>query len=91
VLNTGGILDFARHTTAREIIVGMEVGILYRLRKENPDKIFIAGSERAVCRTMKMVTLESVMWSLDSMTHQVQVPATIRRKAKRALDRMLEV
>lgn len=91
VSNTGGILKFARETKAKEIIVGSELGILYRLRKENPDKTFIAATERAVCRTMKMVTLESIMWSLDSMTHRIEVPVAVRRKAKKAIDRMMEV
>ena len=90
VLNTGGILRFARETDAEEIIVGTEIGILHRLRKENPGKTFIAASERAVCATMKVITLETILWSLENMDPQIEVPDEIRLKAKPAVDKMLE-
>ncbi|MBA7622524.1 Quinolinate synthase A [subsurface metagenome] len=90
VLSTGGIIRFARETDAEEIIVGTEIGILYRLRKENPGKRFIPVSEQAVCPTMKLTTLETVLWSLENMAHQVKVPERIRTKAKAAVDKMLE-
>jgi len=90
VLGTGGILKFARETDAGEIIVGTETGILHRLRKENPSKVFIAASERAVCATMKVINLETILWSLENMGPQVEVPDEIRLKAKTAVARMLE-
>jgi len=90
VLSTGGIIRFARETEAREVIVGTEIGILHRLKKENPEKKFVPVSEQAVCPRMKMITLETVLWSLENMTHQVKVPERIRLKAKAAVDRMLE-
>ncbi len=91
VLSTGGICRFARENPATEIIVGTEIGILYRLRKENPGKKFIPVSEQAVCPRMKLITLETVLRSLENMTHQVKVPERIRLKAKAAVDKMLEV
>ena len=90
VLSTGGMIRFARETDAREIIVGTEIGILHRLRKENPDKRFIPASEQAVCPRMKLITLETVLWSLENMENEVKVPDEIRLKAKIAVDRMLE-
>ncbi len=56
VLSTSGMLRFARESRARDIIVGTEVGLLYRLRRENPDKRFLPAFEGAVCRTMKLTT-----------------------------------
>lgn len=91
VLSTGGICRFARQTEAREIIVGTEVGIIHRLRKENPVKKFIAATEQAVCPNMKLITLEKVLWSMEEMTPQVKVPEEIRLRAKAAVDRMLQV
>ncbi len=91
VLSTGGICRFARETDAEEIIVGTEIGILHRLKKENPGKRFIPVSEQAVCPRMKLITLETVLWSLENMTHQVKVPERIRLRAKAAVDKMLEV
>jgi len=90
VLGTAGIIRFACETDAREIIVGTETGILHRLRKENPGKTFIAASERAVCATMKLMKLETILWSLENMSPQVKVPDEIRLKAKTAVDKMLK-
>jgi quinolinate synthase len=89
VLSTGGILRFARESDVKEIIVGTEIGILHRLRKENPGKRFIPVTEQAVCPRMKLTTLESVLWSLENMTHRIKVPERIRVKAKSAVDKML--
>ncbi|HUU64237.1 MAG TPA: quinolinate synthase NadA [Dehalococcoidia bacterium] len=91
VLSTGGICRFARNTTAAEVIVGTEIGILHRLRKENPDKRFIPASEQAVCPRMKLITLENVLWSLEEMAPEVKVPEEVRLIAKAAVDKMLEV
>ncbi|MFC1934005.1 quinolinate synthase NadA [Chloroflexota bacterium] len=90
VLSTGGICKFARETEAKEIIVGTEIGMLHRLRKENPEKRFIPVSEQAICPTMKLITLENVLRSMENMTHQIKVPERTRLRAKAAVDKMLE-
>ncbi len=91
VLSTGGICRYARREDVTQMIVGTEVGIIHRLRKENPDKKFIPASEQAICPRMKLITLESVLWSLQEMTPEVKVAEEIRFKAKAAVDRMLEI
>jgi len=91
VLSTGGMIRHARSSQAAEIIVGTEIGMIYRLRKENPDKVFIPISEQAVCPNMKMITLENILWSMEDMSPQVKVAEDIRLKAKKAVDRMIEV
>ena len=91
VLSTGGLIRFARAAEAKEIIVGTEIGIIYRLKKENPDKKFIPASEQAVCPNMKLINLEKILWALEEMGPQVKVPEPIRVRAKRAVDRMLEI
>jgi len=91
VLSTGGIIRLSRETEVEEIIVGTEIGIIHRLRKENPGKRFFPASEQAVCPRMKLITLETVLWSMEEMTPEVKVPERIRLKAKAAVDKMLEV
>jgi quinolinate synthase len=86
---TGGMCRFARETDAQEIIVGTEIGMLHRLRRENPGKRFIPASEQAICPNMKLITLEKVLWSLEEMRHRVTVSDDIRRRAKRAVDQMI--
>lgn len=90
VLSTGGMCRYAKKSEALEIIVGTEVGILHRLRKENPDKKFYPASELAVCPNMKLTTLEKILWSLQDIKYEVKVPRNISLKAKEAVDKMLE-
>lgn len=91
VLSTNGMIKFAQKTVAEEIIVGTEVGILHRLRRENPGKKFIPASEKAVCPNMKRITLDKIQQSLEDMSPEVKVPKGIRLKAKLAVDKMLEI
>ena len=89
VLSTEGMCRYAGETDAKELIIGTEIGILHRLRKENPEKIFYPLSERAVCPNMKLTTLEKIFWSLEDMQYEVIVPPEIIVKAKRSLTIML--
>jgi quinolinate synthase len=90
VLSTSGMCRHIAETSADEVIVGTEIGIIHRLRKENPGKRFIPVSEQAICPRMKLITLEKVLWSLEDMAPVVKVPDDTRVRAKRAVDRMLE-
>jgi len=91
VLSTGGICRYARREDITQMIVGTEIGIIHRLRKENPGKRFVPASEQAICPRMKLITLEKILWSLEEMAPQVKVPEEIRLKAKLAVDKMLEI
>jgi quinolinate synthase len=91
VLSTTGMISFAQKTAVREIIVGTEVGIIHRLKKENQNKKFIPASEKAVCPNMKRITLEKILWSLEGLSPEVKVPEEVRVKAKLAVDKMLEI
>jgi quinolinate synthase len=90
VASTGGMCRYARRDEVREMVVGTEVGIIHRLKKENPGKRFIPISEQAICPDMKLITLEKVLRSLEEMSPEVKVPEGIRLKAKAAVDKMLE-
>lgn len=91
VLSTEGMIRYAKETSAKELIVATETGILHRMEHENPGKNFYPANRKAVCEFMKMITLEKVLWSLEEMRYHVTVPADIAAKAKRAIDRMVAV
>jgi quinolinate synthase len=91
VTSTSGMLRFAKTSYEKEFIVGTEVGLLYRLRKENPDKIFYPLREDMVCPEMKKTTLKSMLRALKEDTYLIKLPDEIRIPAKKALDRMLEI
>ncbi|HUV75733.1 MAG TPA: quinolinate synthase NadA [Dehalococcoidales bacterium] len=91
VISTGGMIRYAGREDVSEMIVGTEIGIIHRLKKENPGKKFIPVSEQAICPNMKLITLEKVLWALEDMKPEVKVPEPVRIKAKAAVDRMLEI
>ena len=91
VLSTSGLCRYASRSEVKEMIVGTEIGITHKLKKENPGKKFIPASEQAICPNMKLITLEKVLWSLEEMTPEVKVPEEICLKARTAVDKMLEV
>ncbi|MQY73265.1 MAG: quinolinate synthase NadA, partial [Dehalococcoidia bacterium] len=91
VMSTGGMIRYAHRNDVQEMIVGTEIGIIHRLKKENPGKKFIPVSEQAVCPNMKLITLEKVLWSLEEMRLVVKVSEAIRLKARATVDKMLAI
>ncbi len=91
VTSTSGMLRFARSSDAKEFIIGTETGLLYNLRKENPDKVFHPLRKDMVCPNMKKTSLKSVLKVLETMRNIIKIPEEIRVPAKKALDRMLAV
>jgi quinolinate synthase len=91
VLSTGGMCRYASRSEAEKIIVGTEIGVVYRLRKDNPGKKFIPVSEQAICPQMKLINLEKVLWSLKELKPEIKIPEEIRLKAKEAVNRMLKM
>ena len=90
VLSTGGMSNFVKDDDAQEFIVGTEIGILHRLKKENPRKTFYGVSDVAVCPNMKRTTLEKVLWSLEEMTFEIEVLTEISVRAGYSIRRMLD-
>jgi len=91
ILSTGGMCKYALESKTKEFIIGTEIGILHRLRKENPNKIFYPASELAICPNMKRINIEKVAWALENMKYEIKVPEPIRLKAKEAVERMIAV
>jgi quinolinate synthase len=91
VLSTGGMLKYPGQSDAEEFIVGTEIGLVYRLQKLYPDKIFYPASEKALCPNMKMISLEKILRSLQEMSAVITVPEPIREKAYAPVKRMLEI
>jgi quinolinate synthase len=91
VLSTGGMLKYPGQSDAEEFIVGTEIGLVYRLQKLYPDKIFYPASEKALCPNMKMISLEKILRSLQEMSPVITVPEPIREKAYAPVKRMLEI
>ena len=91
ILSTSQMLRYAKESSAKQFIVATETGMIYPLKKQNPDAEFIAASDKAVCPNMKKINVEKILWSLEDMQYKVEVAEEVRIKAKTALDRMVEI
>src|SRR5581483_1521706 len=70
-------------------ILATEEGILHRLRREAPGKRFEPVRDGAVCRFMKMITLEKLRDALRDGVHEVTVDPEVAARARGAIDRMV--
>lgn len=91
VLSTGGMCRYVQGRPEPAFIIGTEVGILHRLRNENPGKTFYPLLEQAVCPNMKKITLEKILWSLRDMQTVITIPEPIASRARRAIEAMLAI
>lgn len=91
VLSTGGMTRYVAQSDRETFIIGTEVDMITRLKMENPDKTIIPLLSEAICENMKLHTLEKVKKSLLNEEFLVTVDKKIGEKARKAVDRMLEV
>ncbi|MEN6559841.1 MAG: quinolinate synthase NadA [Acidobacteriota bacterium] len=91
VLSTGKMVVEARTTSRREIVIGTEKGIIYRLSRENPGVRFYPARETALCAHMKMTTLPKVLRALETGTTRVEVPADVADRARGAIQAMIRI
>jgi quinolinate synthase len=68
-----------------------EVGLLYPLKKANPDKTFYSASQKMLCKNMKKISLEDIVKSLESFEGQIKVPENVRKPALKAVQRMIDL
>jgi quinolinate synthase len=91
ILSTEGMINFAKDSPKSRFLVATVTGIIHRLNKEAPGKRFEAVSERAICKYMKMITLEKLHASLCDWKHEVTVEPAIADGARGAIERMVAI
>ncbi len=91
VRSTSGMLAYAKQSDAQEFIVATEIGLLYPLKKQNPNKEFYAASPEMICDNMKKTTLDEVLKALENERPVIEVEEAIRTKALKAVERMMAV
>jgi len=90
-LSTSGMVRYANESKSKEFIIGTEIGLIYRLKSDNPEKEFYPASEAAVCPNMKRTNLEKVLWCMEELKEEVHVPEPIRLRALRPIEMMLKI
>ncbi|MGB8233091.1 MAG: quinolinate synthase NadA [Methanobacterium sp.] len=91
VMSTGGMIKHVAESKKDTFIIGTEIDLVTRLRRENPSKNIIPALEDAICENMKLHTLEKVKNSIINQEFEVKVPLEIAERAKIAIDKMLEI
>ena len=91
VCSTSGFSPYVSKSSADTFIIGTEVGMIFKLKKDHPAKRFIMPTEHFVCQTMKMTTLGWVAHALEVMENKIEIPEPVRRRAEETLRRMMEV
>ena len=91
ILSTGEMVDAARVSTSRQVLVATEIGMIHQLRKAAPGVDFRAVNDRASCKYMKMITPEKLLRSLREMRDEVVVDPEIAARARGAVERMIAI
>jgi quinolinate synthase len=91
ILSTGGMLQAARATRARQVLVATEIGMLHQLRRAAPEVDFRAVNDRASCKYMKMITPAALLRCLTEGADEVDVDPEVARLARRSVQRMIEI
>jgi quinolinate synthase len=91
ILSTEGMMRHVNESEADEFVIATETGILHRMRKLNPSKTFVPVKEEAVCKYMKLITLEKVVRSLETKEYEVKVNRNIADLARNAIEQMLQI
>ena len=91
IVSTGGMVDAARRTGARRVLVATETGMLHQLRRANPGTVFEPVSDRAVCPFMKMTTPQNLLTCLREGRDVVDVDPDVAARARRSVERMIAI
>jgi quinolinate synthase len=91
IFSTEGMLNYVSQSPAKEFLVATEVGILHRMKRNNPQKDFYPVYEEAVCEYMKLVTLKKLFAAIEEEKYEVKVPQQLADKARIPIERMLSI
>jgi quinolinate synthase len=89
ILSTGAMLTAARTIASGTVLVATETGMLHQLRQANPAVRWEAANEHAVCRYMKMITLEKLARCLRDGVDEITLDASVAARARRAVEAMI--
>ncbi|MDD3088983.1 MAG: quinolinate synthase NadA [Candidatus Omnitrophica bacterium] len=87
--STAGMIKYVKECPAKEFIIGTELGIIYKIKRDNPEKIFHVPTDQFICANMKLTTLGWLARSLEKMVYEIRVADPIASRARKALERMM--
>lgn len=89
--STSGIIDYVKHSAEKQFVIVTEKGVADRLKRDNPDKEFILISDNMLCESMKLTTLEEILYSLENEVNEITLDEEVRELSAGCIERMLKV
>ena len=89
--STSGIIDYVKNSSEKQFIIVTEKGVADRLKRDYPEKEFILISENMLCESMKLTTLEEILYSLEKEVNEITLDESVRQKSASCIERMLKV
>jgi len=91
IASTEGMINYCKNSDAGEFLIGTENGIIHRMEKEIPGKKFYPISDGMICPSMKIITLEKLRGALLEEQYEILIPEEIATRARKAIQKMLEL
>lgn len=89
--STSGIIDFVKNSKERKFVIVTEKGVADRLKRDYPDREFILIKQNMLCESMKLTSLEEILYSLENEVNEIKLDDEISRLSYNCIDRMLKV
>ena len=89
--STSGIIEYVKNSSHNQFIIVTEKGVADRLRRDYPDKEFILISDKMLCESMKLTTLNEILFSLENEVNEITLDEEVRKLSSKCIERMLEV
>ena len=89
--STSGIFNYVKNSSCSQFVIVTEKGVHDRLKRDYPEKEFILISENMLCESMKLTTLEEILYSLENEVNEIIINEEIRKQSSKCIERMLQV
>ncbi len=89
--STSGIFDYVKNSNDKDFVIVTEKGVADRLKRDYPNKIFHLISEKMLCESMKLTTLDEILYSLENEVNEITIDDNIRDLSSSCIERMLKV
>lgn len=89
--STKQLIEYVSQSECKQFIIGTEMGVIFEMKRRNPDKEFIPLSESLKCYDMKLTKLEDLYNCLKNETNEIIMDPEVAQKAKNCLGNMLKL
>lgn len=89
--STSGIIDYVKNSSDKQFVIVTEKGVADRLKRDYPEKEFILISDSMLCESMKLTTLEEILYCLENEINEITIDEKIRCLSAKCIERMLKV